>query len=150
MVVRTLDRRPGRTGAVGLHVGASNVEQHFPSDVQMIELELDHLRIVCELEPSFWQDRPEIHDQRLSTWLVSKRNSGKLPLQDAPVAMIPCGEYCFRLQLMSQEEVEISFAGPAATAYFSPTVSPAVLLDRRRHNIGAKPERRRAARAKAS
>jgi len=150
LVVQTLDRRPGHTGSVGLHIGASNVQQHFPPDVQMIELELDHLRIVCDLEPSFWKDRPEIHDQRLSTWLVSKRNSGKLPLQDAPVTMVPCGEYCFRLQLMSKEEVEISFAGPTATAYFSPTVSPAVLLERRHHKVGVKSERRRVARAKAS
>ena len=35
----------------------------------MIELELDHLRIVCPLEPSFWQDQPD--DQACSRYFGS-------------------------------------------------------------------------------
>jgi hypothetical protein len=143
MVVQTQDRHTGHAGAVGLHIGADNVEQYFPRDVEMVELELDHLRIVCQLEASFWQDQPEIHDHRLSSWLESKRNSGKLGLQAAPVAMIPSGEYSFRLQMMTKEEVDYSLTGPPATAYFSPTVSPAALLERRRHSSAMKSERRK-------
>jgi hypothetical protein len=135
---------------VGLHIGAGNVQQYFPLGVEMVELELDHLRIVCPLEPSFWQDRPEIHDQRLSSWLESKRNSGKLGLQSAPVAMIPSGEYSFRLQLITKDEADYSLTGPPATAYFSPTVSPAALLERRRHNSPVKPDRRKVARLKVN
>jgi hypothetical protein len=106
------------------------------------------LRIVCPLEPSFWQDRPEIHDHRLSSWLESKRNSGKLGLQAAPVAMIPCGQYAFRLQMMSKEEIDYPLTGPPATAYFSPTVSPAALLERRRHKSAVKRDRRKVAKLK--
>jgi hypothetical protein len=150
MVVQTQDRQMGHAGAVGLHIGSVNVQQYFPRSVEMVELELDHLRIVCQLEPSFWQDCPEIHDQRLSSWLESKRNSGKLGLQAAPVAMIPSGEYSFRLQIMTKDEVEFSLSGPPATAYFSPTVSPAVLLERRRHASKVKSDRRKIARLKGN
>ena len=154
MVVRTQDRRPGNSGAVGLHIGALNAQQFFPRDLQHIELELDHLRIACSLEPSFWQDLPEIHDQRLSCLLESKRNSGKLAMQAAPVAMIPCGRDSFKLQLMSSEEADPVFSSPPSPAYFSPTVAPAVLLDRRKHSYnrggGSISERRRVARLKSN
>jgi len=45
MVVRTQDRRPGHSGAVGLHIGTLNAQQYFARDLQHIELELDHLRM---------------------------------------------------------------------------------------------------------
>jgi len=150
MVVQTQDRHTGHAGVVGLHIGAGNVERYFPREVEMIELELDHLRIVCPLEPSFWLDRPEIHDHRLSSWLESKRNSGKLGLHAAPVALIPCGAYSFRLQIMTKEEADFSLTGPPATAFFSPTVSPAALLERRRHNSPVKPERRKVGKLKGN
>ena len=38
----------------------------------VIELELDHLRIQCWLDPAFWLDQPEISDPRLGAWLQSK------------------------------------------------------------------------------
>jgi hypothetical protein len=150
MVVTTQDRHPGQTlgqtGAMGLLVGESNVREYFPRGTQMIELELDHLRIACSLEESFWEGRPEIHDLRLSSWLESKRSSGKLKSHDAPVAMIPCGEFSFRLQMVTKDEADYSLAAPQPTTYFSPTVSPATLLNRRKHNlgnsVGQKPERR--------
>ncbi len=148
MVVQTQDRHPGHAGAVGLHIGAINVQQYFPRDWELVELELDHLRIVCPLEPSFWQDQPEIHDQRLSSWLESKRMSGKLAAKGAPVAMIPCGKYAFRLQIMNKDESDHALTPPPATAYFSPTVSPALLLERRKHTAAVKPDRRKVARIK--
>jgi hypothetical protein len=153
MVVQTQERHSGNFGAVGLHIGVANANQYFPRHLESIELELDHLRIVCPLEASFWQDRPEIHDHRLSSWLEAKRNSGKLGSQSAPVAMIPCGGFSFRLQMMKAEEADSMFASPAVPNYFSPTVSPAVLLDRRKHSLGheqgLRQERRRIARLKS-
>ena len=149
MVVQTHDRHPGRSGTLGLHIGAVNVRQYFPRDVKLVELELDHLRIVCPLEPSFWEDNPEIHDLRLSSWLESKRNSGKLGSQAAPVAMIPSGKCSFRLQMVSKNDVDHLPAGPPAVAYFSPTTSPSALLERRKHNSNGKPERRRIVRLKS-
>ncbi len=35
---------------------------------------------------------PEIHDMRLSLWLESKRSSGKLGPQAAPMVLVPSGE----------------------------------------------------------
>ena len=148
MVVKTHDMHPGRSGCVGLHIGALNVQQYFPPNMQMIELELDHLRIACPLEPSFWLDRPEIHDLRLSSWLESKRNSGKLASQGAPVALIPCGEYAFRLQIIAKDESDRTLTGPPAAAYFSPSVAPIKLLDRRTHSKTPRIERRRVGRLK--
>jgi hypothetical protein len=148
MVVLTQHRRPG---VVGLHIGAGNVREYFPRDVETVELELDHLCILCTLEPSFWQDRPEIHDLRLSSWLEAKRNSGKLGAQPAPVAMIPNGKCSFRVQPVSKEELgqaDRSEIGPPGVTYFSPTVSPIALLDRRKHTVPRNPERRKVARIK--
>ena len=41
----------------GLYVGANNVRRYFPKQVSAIELQLDHLRIECELKPDFWNGR---------------------------------------------------------------------------------------------
>ena len=89
----------------GLHVGDGNVQRLFPPDVPNVELELDHLRIVCTLEREFWEGRPEIHDERLVAWLESKQMSGKLASMPAPVAMIPAGEHAFRLLPLKHSEV---------------------------------------------
>jgi hypothetical protein len=146
MVVQTQHRRPG---LVGLHIGALNVQQYFPRDVQSVHLELDHLNIICTLDSSFWNDRPEIHDLRLSSWLESKRNSGKLGTQPSPVTLVPCGKASFRIQLAPTEDsvqaARVPVKAPGVT-YFSPTVSPSALLDRRKHDIPRKPERRKVAR----
>jgi len=169
MVVQTQERHPGHSGLVGLHIGRVNVQQYFPRDIADVELELDHLCIVCPLEPSFWQDRPEIHDFRLSSWLEAKRNSGKLAPNPAPVAMIPCGKQAFRLQLTITEELDhslrgntalVAAAGVVSAGYFSQTVSPAALLvspasvnmskvERRGRDAGRMPDRRRVARLKS-
>lgn len=101
MVVRT---KSGRLGMMGLHVGDGNVQRLFPPDVPTVELQLDHLRIVCDLAPQFWDGDPEIHDHRLGAWLESKRNAGKLTSKHAAVAMIPAGEHAFRLQPVGVRE----------------------------------------------
>jgi hypothetical protein len=76
----------------GLYVGEGNVRRHFRRRVAEIELHLDHLRIQCELAPSFWRDKPEIRDPRLCLWLESKRRSETVPL-----AMVRLGKNSFLL-----------------------------------------------------
>lgn len=156
MVVVTQDRHAphsGRMAVIGLHIGSGNVEQYFPRGVAHVELELDHLCILCPLEPSFWQDRPEIHDLRLSSWLESKRNSGKLAANPAPVAMIPCGDRAYRIQLMTRDESDHSLLTVPTKAYIPKTGSSVMHLaaasDRRQHNSGRTPDRRRVARLRS-
>jgi hypothetical protein len=159
MVVQTLDRNPGHFGLMGLHIGVTNVQQYFPRGLELIELELDHLCIACPLEPSFWEDRPEIHDMRLSIWLEAKRLSGKLPTNPAPLAMIPCGRSAFRLQIIVHEEFGHASGiqtanqpgtqtGASAMAYVSPMASSLAAVDRRRRSVERHPERRKVGKLK--
>jgi hypothetical protein len=143
LVVLTQERHSGHFGAIGLHIGEMNVREYFSEGETVIELELDHLCISCPLEPSFWQGRPEIHDYRLSSWLESKRNSGKIASQAAPVAMIPSGKGAFRLQILSKDETDRTLATPPPAAYFTPIIPVAALLDRRKHSVKRAPERRK-------
>ena len=98
MVVKTQSKGRGLTG---LHVGATNVRRYFPKDMSVIELQLDHLRIQCGLEPNFWQDQPEIHDPRLCVWLESKNLTGRTDRAPVSLAMIPSGKNSFRLRPVS-------------------------------------------------
>jgi hypothetical protein len=100
-----VDLRSKRHSMTGLHVGDGNVQRLFPPDVLVVELELDHLRIVCDLRPEFWDGRPEIDDERLVSWLEAKRLSGKLASKPAPLVMIPAGEHAFRLLPIGHNEV---------------------------------------------
>ncbi len=95
MVVQTQSKGRGLTG---LHVGANNVRRYFPRNTEAIELQLDHLEIQCGLAPDFWQDQPEIHDPRLCAWLESKNLHERPGQSPIPLAMIPAGKNCFRLQ----------------------------------------------------
>lgn len=101
----------------GLYVGADNVKRYFPQRIAAIELQLDHLRIECELPAEFWQDQPEIRDPRLCLWLESKRLIGKGRLSSVSLSMIPSGENSFILG-------PVTF-GPSAKAHrSSPSESP--------------------------
>ncbi len=100
-----VNAKHGRRVTTGLHVGDGNVQRLFPPDVPAVELELDHLRIVCTLEPEFWEGEAEIHDERLVSWLESKRMSGKLASIPAPLIMIPAGDHAFRLQPIEHKDV---------------------------------------------
>jgi len=88
----------GRRGLVGLHLDGDSIHKHFPPESPQIELEMDNIAILCSLEPSFWEDRPEIYDRRLSSWLRAKNASGKLPMHTGHIALIPSGQHTFRLQ----------------------------------------------------
>lgn len=153
MVVLTQFRHPGNAGIVGLHIGDLNVQQYFPRNVGLVELELDHLRIVCHLESSFWEGRPEIQDSRLSIWLEAKRKGGKLAPAPAPVAMIPCGEHAFRLEIMRAGEEELAplTATKLVVAAQTPSSLAAMVpsLNKRKYDRGHSPERRRVARLKS-
>lgn len=106
MLVETLSRTPGKTG---LQVGVENVQRFFPESVSEIEVHLGHLQIRCSLTPEFWQGRPEIFDERLSSWLESKHLHGKpsgTPIRLAMVT-IGTGTNIFRLRPVSQDEERI-------------------------------------------
>lgn len=89
---------------VGLEVGAMNARRYIPKDVSVIELLLDHLQISCGIGPEFWDGQAEIHDRRLCAWLEQKNHNGKAGELPAPLAMIPSGKNCFRLQPLAARE----------------------------------------------
>jgi hypothetical protein len=92
----------------GLHVGDGNVQQLFPPNMPTVELELDHLRILCTLDPAFWEGEAEIHDERLVAWLETKRASGKLAPRPSPMVLIPYGHNGFRLEPIQPADVQAS------------------------------------------
>lgn len=94
MVVKMLNKGHGQAR---LLVGVQNVRRYFPKSMPAIELLLDHLQIECDLTEAFWNGQAEIDDPRLSAWLESKKLQ-KPGQNAAPLAMIPSGKNCFRLQ----------------------------------------------------
>ena len=98
MVVKTQSKARGVTG---LHIGVHNVRRYFPKNISVLELQLDHLRIQCGLDPDFWQNQPEIFDPRLGAWLESRHLHKQLDRSPIPLAMIPDGKNSFRLQPVS-------------------------------------------------
>jgi hypothetical protein len=80
----------------GLRVGTSNVHRYFHSGLDAVDLELDHLRIRCKLQASFWSDRPEISDPRLCAWLQNKYE--KLSGGPLSLEMVRAGD-SYRLSL---------------------------------------------------
>lgn len=113
MVVKTQSK--GR-GVTGLHVGVSNVRRYFPKHISSIELQLDHLQIECGLKPDFWQGEPEIFDPRLCAWLESRHMHAKRDRTPIPLAMIPEGKNCFRLQPVRTNGQAHAKPHPAAAA----------------------------------
>ena len=87
----------------GLYVGPNNVRRYFSKRARMIELQLDHLRILCGLTPPFWQDKPEINDARLCLWLEEKRSKATVGEKEIPLAMMPSGKNSFRIAAISQK-----------------------------------------------
>lgn len=90
-------------GISGLYVGTDNARRHFPKDISVIELQLDHLRIQCGLAPDFWQGQPEIYDPRLCAWLETKHMHRTRDRTSVRLAMIPNGKNSFRLDSLSTE-----------------------------------------------
>jgi hypothetical protein len=99
-------QKKGRS-ITGLRIGSSNVRRFFPSGVQAIDLELDHLRIQCDLNANFWLDRPEISDPRLCSWLQDKFFCEKLPGKPVSIELVQAGN-SYRLNLLrSPREAKI-------------------------------------------
>ena len=101
MVVKTHCR--GRE-FTGVEVGAVDVRRYFPQGTAVIELLLDHLLIQCGLAPDFWKGNTEIRDPRLCAWLQSKNFHGRPGDIPVPLALIPSGKNCFRLQPIAKNE----------------------------------------------
>jgi hypothetical protein len=95
----------------------SNVQRYFTRGVSVIELQLDHLQIQCDLSPDFWQDQPEIFDPRLCAWLESKRLSGSPNRTPIPLALIPAGKNSFRLRVVPAQEQAKGKTAPDAATY---------------------------------
>jgi hypothetical protein len=87
----------------GLYVGTNNVRRYFSKRMKMVELQLDHLRIVCGLTPPFWKDKPEIQDARLCVWLEEKRSKDTIGQKEIPLTLVPSGKNSFRLAELSQK-----------------------------------------------
>lgn len=88
-------------GIFELHVGAENVRRYFPRSISAIELQLDHLRIECDLTPDFWNGQADIFDSRIGAWLESKRINPRLSRTPISLSMIPAGDHAFRLEPLS-------------------------------------------------
>ena len=95
MLVTTYRDRSDRTGLV---IGKANVRRYFRRRYPSIELHLDDLHIQCTLEPDFWNDRPEIHDPRLSEWLKFKADRNRSGREPMPFALEPTGAGKFTLR----------------------------------------------------
>jgi hypothetical protein len=92
MLVKT--HRDGRDRH-GLHIGIANVRRYFRKRYPSIDLMLDDLRIQCALSPDFWDERPEIHDPRLSEWLKFKVARGRSCREPMLLTMVPSGANTF-------------------------------------------------------
>jgi hypothetical protein len=88
-------------GLFELHVGEENARRYFPQSACAIELELDHLRIQCDLTPDFWRGQADIFDPRIGAWLQNKRMHSNLTRTPIPLAMIRSGDNAFRLKPLS-------------------------------------------------
>ena len=83
----------------GLLIGIRDVRRHFPDRESTVDLELDHLRIKCNLQPAFYDDQPQISDPRLSAWLEAKNLYSRSGCGPEFLALLATGENSFRVQL---------------------------------------------------
>ena len=98
----------------GLHIGTTDTRRYFPSGTQAIDLELDDLRIRCELKASFWRNGTEISDPRLCAWLEAKFLGQKLPPSPVRVEMVRIGD-CYQVHLLPAQQKAVR-AGFGLTA----------------------------------
>lgn len=129
-----LAKHERRDGMI-LLIHADDLSASFPGHWTHIELELDHLRILCALNATFRSERPEIRDLRLSCWLRAKRGAGKLDASDGWLNMVSVYDGVFRLtpaergiteQLPAQSADSEIATQPSALA--NPAASPTAPL----------------------
>ena len=83
----------------GIRIEISDACRFIPGGTRTIDLELDDLRIRCDLKASFWRGKPEISDRRLCEWLEAKFLGQKLPPSPVPVEMVRTGD-CYQLHIL--------------------------------------------------
>lgn len=86
----------------GIQIPISDAHRLFPGGLNSIELELDHLRIRCDLLDRFWLGEMEISDRRLAAWLEEKFYWQKDPKDLESIEMVEDGD-SYRLQLLHSE-----------------------------------------------
>ena len=96
MIVRMQNRGHVITG---ISIGVADARRYFPEGARSIDLELDHLRIRCELNESSMPGCPEISDPRLCAWLEAKLFGKKYASSPGSVEMVKAGD-CYRLDLL--------------------------------------------------
>ena len=87
----------------GIRIGTSDARRYFPGGTKTIDLELDDLRIRCDLNASFWRGKPEISDHRLCAWLEAKFLGQKLPASPVRVEMVRTGDG-YQLHLLPAQQ----------------------------------------------
>ena len=86
----------------GIQIPVSDAHRLFPGGLQSIDLQLDHLRIRCDLLDKFWLDEMEISDPRLAAWLQEKFYWQKDRKNLESIEMVEDGD-SYRLQLLHSE-----------------------------------------------
>ena len=92
------------SSVMGIQVGKENARQFFAADLRQIHLEIEHLRICCELQPSFWRERPCICDSRLSEWLNAKNRHRPADGAEMTLTLTPVQRDLFRLRVVTESE----------------------------------------------
>lgn len=83
----------------GIRMEMSDARRFFPRGLTSVDLELDHLRISCDLHACKWLQQTEISDPRLTAWLSEKFYGQKLPRTPVSVELRKSGK-SYRLQLI--------------------------------------------------
>jgi hypothetical protein len=134
MLVKTQTNGPH----TGLLIGVAHAQRYFSRPTQAIDLLLDGVRIQCTLSADFWQDRPEIHDSRLSAWLEFKVAGARRVRTPSELTLVPAGANAFVLcpKLENQDQgfgADVACAKPVrSTTSRRQTRGPATLCRMRK------------------
>ena len=82
-----------------IRMGMSDARRFFPPGLASVDLELDDLRIQCDLRTRKSPNRAEISDPRLTAWLNEKFYWRKLPHTPVSLELVQSGD-SYRLQLI--------------------------------------------------
>jgi hypothetical protein len=88
----------------GIRMGMSDARRFFPQGLRSVDLELDHLRIQCDVRATESLDRAEISDPRLTAWLNEKLYWQKLPRTPVSAELVKSGKCAYRLKLTPSSE----------------------------------------------
>lgn len=88
----------------GIRIGRSDSKRTLPPGIKKLDLQLDDLRIQCDLQAGTGRARAEISDPRLAAWLQEKFYWQKLPLTPVPLELVKSG-HSYRLQLLAASSI---------------------------------------------